>query len=49
MGTELVLGALEMAVGQREAGQDTIHHSDRGSQSASHAYRDALAEQGMRG
>jgi len=32
MRTELVLGALEMAVGQREAGQDTIHHSDHGSQ-----------------
>jgi putative transposase len=48
MRTELVLGALEMAVGQREPGEETIYHSDRGSQYASHAHRAALAELGMR-
>lgn len=47
MRTELVLAALEMAVGQREPGEETIHHSDRGSQYASHAYQEKLAEHGM--
>jgi transposase InsO family protein len=47
MRTELVLGALEMAVGPREPGEETIYHSDRGSQYASQAHRAALAELGM--
>ncbi len=48
MRTELVLGALEMAVGQRELGQEAVHHSDRGSQYASRQYQDALAELEMK-
>lgn len=42
MRTELVLGALEMALGRRAPALGMLHHSDRGSQYASHDYRDAL-------
>ena len=45
--TELVLGALNMALGQRAPSQDLMHHSDRGCQYASQAYRDALAAHGI--
>jgi transposase InsO family protein len=45
--TELVLGALNMALGQRAPSQDLMHHSDRGCQYASNAYRDALAAHGI--
>ena len=38
---ELVLAALHVALGARPAPQ--LHHSDRGSQYASHAYRDLRA------
>lgn len=46
MRTELVLSALDMAVGQRN-GQGVVFHSDRGSQYASHDYRRALAKHRM--
>jgi putative transposase len=41
--TELPLAALTMALGQRKPEPGMIHHSDRGCQYASHAYRGALA------
>ena len=47
MRTELVLGALEMAVGQRVPEPNLIHHSDRGSQYASGDYRAALTVHGI--
>ena len=43
--TDLVLGALHMALGMRQPGGGLLHHSDRGSQYASQDYRDLLAEQ----
>ena len=42
---ELVLAALHVALGARPAPQ--LHHSDRGTQYASHAYRDLLAARGV--
>ena len=45
--TQLVTDALEMALGRRRPGAGLIHHSDRGSQYASHAYRDLLKANGM--
>ena len=44
----LVLDALSMAVGRRNPEPGLIHHSDRGSQYASGAYQEALAEREMR-
>ena len=44
MRTELVLRALDMALGRRAPVAGMHHHSDRGSQYASHDYRDALRE-----
>jgi len=44
---ELALEALNRALGSRPATQDLIHHSDRGSQYASHDYRRALEKAGM--
>ncbi|NJN70718.1 MAG: IS3 family transposase [Nitrospira sp.] len=43
----LVLSALDMALGLRQPGEGLLHHSDRGSQYASTAYRDVLAERGI--
>ena len=43
----LVLDALAMAVGQRQPGPGLLHHSDRGRQYASTAYRAQLAQRGM--
>ena len=40
---ELVKGALEMAIGRRHPEAGLIHHTDRGSQYAAHAYRDMLS------
>ncbi len=40
--TELVLNALKMALGHRLPASGMVHHSDRGSQYASHEYRNAL-------
>lgn len=42
--SELVLGALEMALGQRAPRDGLLHHSDRGCQYASSAYREALSQ-----
>ncbi len=42
--TTLVTDALEMAIGRRRPSAGLIHHSNRGSQYASHAYRDLLAK-----
>ena len=47
MDTSLVLRALDMALAQRKPGAELIHHSDRGSQYASHAYRKTLIDQGI--
>jgi putative transposase len=44
---QLVREALEMALGRRRPEAGVIHHSDRGSQYASHAYRGLLAEHGL--
>ena len=46
--TELVLRALSMALGQRAPGPDLTHHSDRGCQYASQAYREVLTAHGIR-
>jgi putative transposase len=45
--TELVLNALEMAIGQRRPG-DVIHHSDQGSQYTSLAFGKRCQEAGVR-
>lgn len=45
--TDLVLGALEMAIGRRLPSADLLHHSDRGSQYASDRYRSLLADYGI--
>ncbi len=45
--TELVLAAMEMAVGQRRP-KDVIHHSDQGSQYTSVAFGKRCAEAGVR-
>jgi len=42
MRKELAIAALTMATAARRPGSGLIHHSDRGSQYASKAYRDAL-------
>jgi putative transposase len=47
MEVELVLSALQMAREARRPAPGLIHHSDRGSQYASDAYRAALAAHGM--
>jgi putative transposase len=46
MRTDLVLDALRMALGTRQAGADValVHHSDRGSQYTSEAYTQTLAD-----
>jgi putative transposase len=45
--TPLVRDALEMALGRRQPDVGLIHHSDRGSQYACHAYRELLTEHGI--
>jgi transposase InsO family protein len=47
MEASLVLRALDMAVTNRELRPGLIHHSDRGSQYASHEYTDRLKELGI--
>ena len=47
MATALVTRALMMAVNLRNPQPGLLHHSDRGSQYASHAYRDLLKQHGM--
>ena len=45
--TELALKALSMALGVRAPAADLLHHSDRGCQYASEAYRAQLAQHGI--
>jgi putative transposase len=47
MKVDLVRDALLMAIWRRKPGPGLIHHSDRGSQYACHAYQDLLKEHGM--
>ena len=47
MTQDLVKNALTMAAGRRQPENGLIHHSDRGSQYAAHAYQDLLVEYGM--
>ena len=45
--TTLVQDTLRMALGRRHPSAGLLHHSDRGSQYASHAYQDMLADHGI--
>ena len=47
--TRLALAALRTAVDARRPPPGCIHHSDRGGQYASAAYREALKDYGLRG
>ena len=47
MTTDLVWQALQMALRSRQPAAGLLHHSDRGSQYASHAYQTRLAANGM--
>jgi putative transposase len=47
--TTLVQDALQMALGRRHPAAGLLHHSDRGSQDASHAYQGLLTACGIRG
>ncbi|CAM3991844.1 IS3 family transposase [Cohnella lubricantis] len=48
MTTDLVLNALEMAYTSHRPAKGLLHHSDRGSQYASEAYRQRLETYGMK-
>lgn len=47
MPQELTIDALRMAIAHRRPGPGLLHHSDRGTQYAAHAYRRLLEENGM--
>jgi len=47
MHADIVVNALKMAINQRRPEPGLVHHSDRGSQYASEAFRSALAERGL--
>src|SRR5205823_14024810 len=47
MPQELTVAALRMAITNRQPGKGLLHHSDRGSQYAAHAYRRLLDKHGM--
>ena len=47
MPQELTIAALHMAITSRRSGPGLVHHSDRGSQYAAHAYRRLLDKHGM--
>ena len=47
MRTSLVLGALQMALQERQPDEGLVHHSDRGSQYASKAHRNVLDAHGI--
>jgi transposase InsO family protein len=47
LATTLPLAALDMALTQRKPPAGLVHHSDRGVQYASHAYRQRLAQAGV--
>jgi putative transposase len=44
MTRQLVIEALQMALGRRDPGHGLVHHTDRGSQYASYDYQDILKE-----
>jgi putative transposase len=44
---KLTMAALRMAISQRRPGPGLLHHSDRGSQYAAHAYRRLLQQNNM--
>lgn len=44
---DLALGALQMAIARRQPPPGCLHHSDRGSQYASHEYRSELKRYGL--
>lgn len=46
--SQLVIDALQQALGSRSTAQKPIFHSDRGSQYGSNAYRQLLSQAGMR-
>jgi putative transposase len=48
MTADIVIDALTMAWFRRRPAPELIHHSDRGSQYASKAFRSKLTEYGMR-
>jgi putative transposase len=48
MTKELAMNALKQAISRVRPPQGVIHHSDRGSQYASHAYQNILREHGFR-
>ena len=47
MDTTLVQDAWQMALGRRSPAAGFMHHADRGSQDASHAYQAMLADHGI--
>jgi transposase InsO family protein len=47
LATSLPLAALEMALKQRRPPAGLVHHSDRGVQYASAAYRQVLVQDGV--
>lgn len=47
MTRQLVIDALQTALGRRNPGKDLLHHTDRGSQYASADYQKILKEHGM--
>jgi putative transposase len=49
MDARIAIAALKAAIRLRQPPKDCIHHSDRGSQYASEAYRALLAEHGLKG
>lgn len=49
MTKEIVLTALDKAHREHKPTLSVLHHSDRGSQYASHDYQDRIAQYGMRG
>lgn len=48
LGTDLALEALEMALRRRRPEPGLLHHTDRGTQYASHHYQQRLARHGLR-
>jgi putative transposase len=49
MKAQLVVDALRMAIWQRKPKAGLIMHTDRGSQYASHHYRNLLSSHGIKG
>ena len=47
METQLITRALKNALAWRDPVAEIVHHSDRGSQYASHGYQEALAAAGI--